>query len=156
MKKSIDELIEQLSQPEYNQNVFFTEVASYCKESRILILEILESNYIQMCAKLRKTTGTQANVLHKLFTNGLIEDSVYAGTDNDIMDEFINQIAVQSVPKNRELQNLYEMRMFFNHDNFSDKCIKEIIPLSEISYFKLVEFKELGLTEQSINNRLKT
>lgn len=133
-----------ISQKDINIKTVLVEIANNCKEQRISILSILDSEYSLKCLELRENKDSKAHFLHSLFMANSLQRTGFENTDNDIMSEYLNQLVVKEFPDDTVLQNLHKLRTLFEIDAFDQRCIKEMIPLNNLSYHKLAYIRTEG------------
>lgn len=133
---------EYIKSKEFNQNDLFRHIAQNTKEQQICILNKLDAIYKTKCLEIRKIKGSDTANLHTLFSNGLLDNTAYKDTENDVMDEFLNQKAAKENPQDKELQNLYSIRKYFKYDEFEQYCLKNKIQKNELEYYKQVEIRK--------------
>ncbi|MDU8226090.1 hypothetical protein RX914_11045 [Pseudomonas syringae pv. actinidiae] len=142
---------EYIKSEEFNQKDLFTHIAQNTKEQQILILNKLDALYKIKCLEIRKIKGSDTANLHTLFSNGLLDNTAYKGTENDVMDEFLNQKAAKENLQDKELQNLYSIRKYFKYDEFEQYCTKNKIQKNELDYFKQVEIRKESFRDKILS-----
>lgn len=144
MTDSLKKIKAEFRNKNFNQIEVLKEIANNSKEQRINILSVLESDYQIKCLKLREDKQSTTHSIHNLFANNMLQKTVFEDTDREIMNEYINQIVVKEYDNDIELNNLYKFRKHFEIDFFEQACIKEMIPLNDLSYTKLTTLRSEG------------
>lgn len=144
MSDSLKIIRTSISKKDMELKAVLVEIANNCKEQRISILSVLESEYSLKCIELREDKDSNTHFLHSLFMANSLQKTGFENTDNEIMSEYLNQLVVKEYPDDTVLQNLHKLRTLFEIEAFDQRCIKEMIPLNNLSYHKLAYIRTEG------------
>ena len=144
MSDSLKIIRSSINKTDMELKAVLVEIANNCKEQRISILSVLDSEYSLKCIELRENKDSKTHFLHSLFMANSLQKTGFENTDNEIMSEYLNQLVVKEYPDDTVLQNLHKLRPLFELEAFEEKCVKEMIPLNNMSYYKLAYIRTEG------------